>query len=260
MRGLYLSHGAPDVLLGAHPVRRFWRSLGEQLTPSVVVLVSAHHQHAQVQISADPLPGTAYDFSGFPQPLYGMRYVAPGAPAVAEGMASALSAGGSPLSVHLKRKRAFDHGAWVPLTDLFPNADVPVVQVSLLREQADSHELQAQRHLALGEALGRALPPGALLIGSGSLTHGLPDRSRSGVTPQWVDAFRGWTRERLAEGDLRGLLTYRHRAPHAERNHPTEEHLMPLFVLLGAFGAQGVEELHESIMYDVLAMDAYGWR
>ncbi|MEO0972611.1 MAG: class III extradiol ring-cleavage dioxygenase [Pseudomonadota bacterium] len=262
MRGLFLSHGAPDVLLGAHPARRFWRELGQRLArPSAVVVISAHHERREVEVSADPAPGTVYDFSGFPEALYHLRYPAPGSPTLARQLVRALTVSTLEESLRLAPRRGRDHGAWVPLFELFPAADVPVVQVSVLRQrEGESPSTLAQRHVALGRALGAALPDDTLFIGSGSLTHGLADRAGTGEVPWWVEAFRAWVRERMEAKDLEALVAYRERAPHAARNHPTPEHLMPLFVTLGAFEHEAPVHLHDSTMYDVLAMDAYGWR
>lgn len=248
MRGLFLSHGAPDVLLGAHPARCFWRELGQRLaTPRVILMVSAHHEAQTLQVSADPTPATVHDFSGFPEPLYARRYAAPGAPAVARQLAADLRTAALGEPVHLLPTQGLDHGAWVPLAELFPDANVPVVQLSVLRERGAMGDAAARRHFALGQALRGILPAGALVVGSGALTHPLSARAATGQVPEWVEAFRTWVRQRLGADDLAALLGYRARAPHAARNHPTEEHLMPLFVLLGTFGAQQASLLHESV-------------
>lgn len=259
MRGLFLSHGAPDILLGAHPARRFWRNLGERMpTPSAVLVVSAHHEHSALQVSADPAPDTVYDFFGFPAPLYRLTYAAPGAPALATALVEAMRGAAPPFSLIETSRRGFDHGVWVPLLELFPQAQVPIVQVSLLSESGDPAG-QAERHIRLGSALQAAIPQDTLLIGSGSLTHAVPERGQRGETPHWVEAFRSWLHEAISRRDIEALRAYRTQAPFAERNHPTQEHLMPLFVLLGAFGCAGARLLHTSTMHDVLAMDAYGW-
>ncbi|MEO0425657.1 MAG: class III extradiol ring-cleavage dioxygenase [Pseudomonadota bacterium] len=227
--------------------------------PSSVVLVSAHHEQPEVQISADPAPPTVYDFYGFPAPLYQLTYAAPGAPEIAHSLVESMRRAGALCSVQETARRGFDHGAWVPLLELFPQANVPVVQVSLLCEAGDAAG-QAERHVQLGAALGDALPEDALLIGSGSLTHAVPERGQRGDTPHWVEAFRAWVHEAVSRQDMQALQAYRTEAPFAQRNHPTQEHLMPLFVLLGAFGSADATLLHTSTMHDVLAMDAYSWR
>ncbi|MEM9388302.1 MAG: class III extradiol ring-cleavage dioxygenase [Pseudomonadota bacterium] len=247
------------MLLGAHPARQFWRDLGRRMpTPSAVVVVSAHHKHPYVQVSADPSPATVHDFVGFPAVLGETVYPAPGAPELALKLSEAISRAHPALPVRAVARRGLDHGAWVPLLELLPRADVPVVQVSLLTDGADPR-LLPERHLGLGAVLGAALPDGVLLIGSGSLTHAVPERSQTGCTPGWVQDFRQWLHEAIAREDIDTLLAYRSYAPYAARNHPTPEHLMPLFVLLGTFGIAGARPLHESVMHDVLAMDAYGW-
>jgi len=252
---LFISHGAPTLAIDESPAARFLGRLGAQLPrPEAVVVASAHWLTRAPLVTAAEHPGTIHDFSGFPRALYEIDYAAPGAPPIAARVRDLLVAAG--FDCGLDPDRGLDHGAWVPLCLLYPEADVPVVQVSLQATAGPAH------HHALGRALGPLREDGVLVVGSGSLTHNLGelrfDDADEGP-PDWTREFRDWMAGCVSAGDTGALLDYRARAPHAARNHPTEEHLLPLFVALGAAGepARGTN-LHTSYSYGVLAMDV--WR
>ena len=196
-------------------------------------------------------PETIHDFYGFPEALYRLRYPASGCPEVSVEVLSALRDAG--IEAEADSERGLDHGAWVPLMMLYPDADVAVVPVSI---QSDTGPRGAWE---LGRALAPLAERGILVVGSGNLTHNLMDYRRSAESaPDYVRRFADWFAERLAKGDLESLLDYRRRAPDAERAHPTEEHLLPLFVAFGAAGDTPVaERFHAGIQDRVLAMDAY---
>jgi hypothetical protein len=169
--------------------------------------------------------------------------------------AALLEAAGFPADVD--ETRGLDHGAWVPLLLMYPEADVPVTQLSLQAHLGPAH------HFRIGEALRPLRETGVLVLGSGSLTHNLGEfRQHRGdpTPPPWVVEFADWMADKIARGSIEDLLDYRRRAPHAERNHPTDEHLLPLFFALGAArpGARG-SRVHTSNAYGVLAMDAYAF-
>jgi len=249
---LFISHGPPTLPLTPSPARDFLAALGGQLPrPRAVLVVSAHFQAPAPTLTADPHPETVHDFSGFPKALYALRYPTPGDPGLARTLAAGLQAQGWPAGV--ADGRGLDHGAWVPLMLMYPEADIPVVQLSLVRGQGPEY------HWRLGQALRLLVGEGVLILGSGSLTHNLGELDWSGgIGPPWVTAFRDWFAAGIetGEGDL---LDYRTQAPNAVRNHPTEEHLLPLFVALGAGATGRGRRLHRSIQLGVLAMDAYAF-
>jgi 4,5-DOPA dioxygenase extradiol len=239
------------------PARRFLQGLGRSLPrPKAIVVVSAHWETAGgPAVSLAAQPATIHDFGGFPQALFDMTYQAPGAPELAGRAAALFEAAGIPVG--RSAQRGLDHGAWVPLSLMYPDADIPVMQISLVRGASP----------ALHEKLGQAMAPlrheGVLVIGSGSLTHNLYEFRGQPVdapAPHWVSEFESWMRERLETNDGAALLDYRKRAPSAIENHPSEEHLLPLFVAMGAAGAGAKAQLlHSSFEHGVLAMDAYAF-
>ncbi|MET3130250.1 4,5-DOPA dioxygenase extradiol [Oxalobacteraceae bacterium GrIS 1.11] len=254
---LFLSHGSPMLALQDSPARRFLQSLAATLpVPKAILMVSAHWQSsAGVAVSLASQPATMHDFGGFPQALFDIAYPAPGAPAVAERAAALLEGAG--FGVKRSAQRGLDHGAWVPLSLMYPDADVPVAQISLVLGGSPAD------HARLGQALAQLRSDGVLIIGSGSMTHNLHEFRGQPVNapaPHWVTEFESWMQERLQAADHAALLNYRQLAPSSQKNHPTEEHLMPLFVAIGAAGATASAQLlHSSVEHGVLAMDAYAF-
>jgi len=252
---LFISHGAPTLAIDDSPAARFLSRLGERLPhPRGIVVASAHWETDTPCVTTAPHPETIHDFGGFPQELHEIRYPAPGAPELAVRVRTLLQ--GSRFSCDGDAERGLDHGAWVPLSLMFPAAEVPVIQVSIQPEDGPAH------HRDLGRALAQLRDEGVLVIGSGSLTHNLGEffaRAADAQPPAWTVAFRDWIAGCLSAGDTAALIDYRARAPEAARNHPTEEHLLPLFVALGAGGrpARG-SNLHTSYSHGVLSMDV--WR
>lgn len=257
---LFLSHGSPDLAIADTEANAFMRSLAADLPrPKAIVVASAHFESDRVLVSGDERPGTIHDFGGFDPRLYEMRYGAPGEPRLAGEIADALRAAGFDAAV--RRDRGFDHGTWVPLTLIYPDADIPVVQVSIDPDKGTDH------HLALGAALASLRGEGILVIGSGSFTHNLREAfarlrvgDRHAATPEWVSAFAAWMTERIVAGDHAALAAYRTQAPFAVENHPTDEHLMPLYVALGAAGPGAkARRLHGSRDFGVLSMEAFAF-
>lgn len=255
---LFVSHGSPTILVEPSPARDFLAGLGERLArPAAIVVVSAHHDTAEAVVTAAAEPPTIHDFGGFAKALFELRYPAKGDPALAAEIATLIAAAGIPVT--LDPARGLDHGAWVPLMLGWPAADVPVVQLSI-----SSRHPPAWHH-----AIGRLLAPlrarGVLVLGSGSLTHNLravfaEGRGHDAPTPDWVQAFADWMHARLLAGDTAAVLEAVERGPHGRRNHPTPDHILPLFAALGA-GGEGTraERWHHSYTYGVLAMDAYAF-
>jgi len=253
---LFLSHGSPMLALTDVPARDFLAGLGADLPrPRAIVVASAHWETETPEVSAVTTNETIYDFSGFPPALYALRYPAPGDPALAAEVAETLRANG--LGAELDTKRGLDHGAWVPLLLMYPAHDIPVLQVSLQSYLGPRH------HLLLGQALAGLRARDILVIGSGSFTHNLRRLRAPGLQsapPPDVAAFCDWMDQALIEGRVEDLLAYRAKAPHAALQHPTEEHLLPLYVALGAAGPVArATRLHSSATYGVLRMDAYAF-
>jgi 4,5-DOPA dioxygenase extradiol len=256
MPTLFLSHGSPMLAIEPSPAHDFLRGLGARLPrPTAVLVISAHYMQRSLAVTSSDAPDTIHDFGGFPQALYELRYAAPGAPELAQRVARLLDDAGLPT--RLDERRGLDHGAWVPLSLVYPEHDIPVLQLSLAAHGAPSF------HAEVGRALRPLRDDGVLIVASGTATHNLheyfrPGRGDGGV-PQWVAEFAQWLTARIEEDDRAALLDYRAQAPHAERNHPTPEHIMPLFVALGA-AADGERAMRLHASYDhVLAMDAFAW-
>lgn len=253
---LFLSHGSPLLAVQDSPAGRFLDGLADTLPrPSAIVVASAHFMSMQPLVGGDPRPRTVHDFNGFPEPLYAIDYPARGEPALAERITGLIAGAGLPA--RLRPAHGLDHGVWVPLRRMFPDADIPVIPLSVM-PHAD-----AATHLALGRALAPLREEGVLTIGSGGFIHNLGDLDFARVdapSPRWAREFGDWMRERLRARDWPALLDWQSRAPHAQRAHPTVEHLMPLFVALGAAGPSPTPQpLHASQEYGSLALDAYAF-
>lgn len=226
---LYLSHGAPPLFDDAEWVEALAAWADALPRPRGIVIVSAHWESAPVALSA---PGEAvplvYDFGGFDPYYYSMTYPTPDSAWLSDRVSAALP---ETEPVVTSTRRGLDHGAWVPMKVMYPNAEIPVVQMSL-----PSHD--PQRLLAIGQRLHALRHEGIAIIGSGFWTHGLPflgaDNIASGVVPAWSSDFDQWAAEALAEGDIDALSDYAAKAPGMPYAHPTVEHFSPLFVTLGA--------------------------
>jgi 4,5-DOPA dioxygenase extradiol len=248
---IFVSHGAPDLPLYRSPAGDFLAALGAELgRPQAILVISAHWNTHQPIASTAPQPATIHDFGGFPAELYQLRYPAPGAPDLADRAIDLLNR--VEIRGELDRNRGLDHGAWTPLLLMYPDADVPVTQLSIQPQMGPLH------HWAIGQAIAPLRQEGVLILASGSATHNLWefDSNRSASPPVWVRDFADWLNDKVASHDVKSLLHYRQFAPHAARNHPTEEHLLPLFVALGA-GGDRTTVLHNSYSYGAFSMAAY---
>jgi 4,5-DOPA dioxygenase extradiol len=264
---LFISHGSPMLAIEPSPARDFLIGYGKQLKkPRAIVIASAHFETSRPAVVGDAQPGMIYDFGGFPDALFQVVYPAPGDPVVAIKVAGLLAEAG--LAPAMVSNRGFDHGTWVPLSLMFPDADVPVVQLAL------QPRLGAAHHVALGRALTSLKNEDILVIGSGNATHNLhvffQTRRRGDdfsivspaedgrKVPDWVLQFDDWVRDKVQAGGVEDLINYRDRAPYARENHPSEEHFLPLHVAVGAAGEGAKGELiHSSYANGVLSMDAY---
>lgn len=252
---LFLSHGAPDLALSDEPARSFLRTLGQMLDrPDAIVIASAHHEADGASVRAPARFRTWHDFGrGFDARLFEMRYEPAGAPVLAERMQRLLAEAG--IAPDRDGSALLDHGAWVPLSLAFPDADIPLVAVSI------DPARDSRWHERLGSALAPLRRENVLLIGSGSISHNLSEVFRpSSEDRQWVEAFTSWLAEKAERGERDELLDAMSGAPEALRNHPTDEHLLPFYFALGAGGDDAAAaRLHHSYTYGILAMDVYGF-
>ena len=251
---LFVSHGSPTMPLEKSAANDFLRGLGVALgRPEAILMVSAHWDTERPAVSGAKRPQTIHDFYGFPPELYRLEYPAPGAPKLAERVARLLGEQGIPADID--PERGLDHGAWTPLILAYPKADIPVAQFSIQSHLGPAH------HLRLGEALRPLRDEGVLVIASGGATHNLRElsRQRGNPVPQgWTVEFNEWLADAVKSHRTGDLIAYRDHAPQAVRNHPTDEHLIPLFVALGAGDPGGTtQRLHSSIDSGVISMDAY---
>ncbi|GLC94058.1 dioxygenase [Cupriavidus sp. TA19] len=278
---LFISHGSPMLAIDPGPTGAAFDALGERLRaqpPRAVLVVSAHWIYSTLAVSSRERQEAWHDFGGFPRELYALRYDAPGSPALAARVKALVEAAAIPGAgfVGEDDERPLDHGAWMPMRHFFPDADVPVVQLAL------NPYLSPAIQIEIGRALAPLREEGVLVLASGSFTHNLQEVFGSGARrdqhgPQaepYVEAFRGWMRdaldEALATGDTGRIANYRAEAPYARRAHPTDEHLLPFYVALGAAlgarsaGAAGtvpapasVACVADEVTYGVLAMDSF---
>jgi 4,5-DOPA dioxygenase extradiol len=260
---LFLSHGSPMLALEPGSTGPFLQALGPAIDatfgrPRAIVAVSAHSLSREPALLAGAQHHAVYDFGGFPDELYQLRYDAPGAPELASTVQGLLSVAGLP--VHRIDQGGLDHGIWSMLRFMYPAADIPVLPVAWVPS------LPPVQQFALGEALATLRAQGVLVMGSGSITHNLRRVFAGGRPPTDAKeipesaAFRHWMNERSAARDWDALFAYRSRAPHAQDMHPTDEHLLPWYVAAGAGGREAApQRLHDSVSYGCLGMDAYAF-
>ena len=239
-------------------LRRWGEALRAQGGLRGVLVMSPHWMAQGVEVMTNPTPATWHDFGGFPEPLYRLQYPAPGAPELARRVLDRLREAG--IAAQADPDRPYDHGAWVPLRHLLPQADVPMLQIAL-SAHAGPRELYA-----LGQALAGLREQGILIVASGSMTHNLreffvgrPELDEAAAP--YVQEFARWVEDALVAQDRERLFDYRRQAPQAARAHPSDEHYLPLYFALGAAGwgqpsGPAPDYLSREVMYRYLAMDA----
>ena len=252
---VFVSHGAPDALFKAPDTVACWREIGRRIPrPKAILAVSAHWQALSPTASHAGAPATIHDFSGFAPALYDLQYPAPGAPALAERAVSLLAE--ADIAAALHPGRGLDNGAWVPLSAMYPQGNLPVTQLSLTRQGAAAH-------FEYGQALASLREEGVLILASGAITHNFSwlDWDAENDPPPLPKArvFADWVAEQLGAGKAAALLDYR-AAPHGAQAHPSDEHFLPLLVALGAAGKDAPERFSPGFTYGGLAMDAYVWQ
>jgi len=252
---LFISHGSPLLAIEPGSYGAAWKAMATALpAPAAILVVSAHWNSRQPNVSAATQPATIHDFGGFPAALYEIRYPAPGAPQLANRVAQLLTQADIPVGI--TPERGLDHGAWVPLQQMYPGADIPVTQLSVQPGQ------NAEWHLRLGEALRPLREENVLIIGSGSLTHNLHefhfDEFSTDVADDYVHEFQDWMFAALKRNDRAALAGWQEQAPSAHRAHPSTEHLLPLFVAYGAASDKpSLQRPLASYSGGALAMDCY---
>ncbi|MGB4062276.1 MAG: class III extradiol ring-cleavage dioxygenase [Azonexus sp.] len=254
---LFVPHGAPTFALRPGAAGAALTTMAASLPlPRAIVIVSAHWDTAVPTVGFAERPETIHDFWGFPDELYEIRYPATGCREASEEVVAALKAAGLPVASDASR--GLDHGAWVPLRRMFPDAEVPVIPLSI---QSRGGPTAAYK---LGQALAPLTEKGFLVIASGNVTHNLRDYQmaarNSGQTPAYVRQFTDWLAGRLYSHDISALLDYRQQAPGGVQAHPSDEHLLPLYVALGAAGENAqANRFHAGIDNYVIAMDAFSF-
>jgi 4,5-DOPA dioxygenase extradiol len=255
---LFLSHGSPTMPFDNVPARDFLMRLGSRLPkPRAILCISAHWEAAVPSITASRAPATIHDFHGFPGALYELQYDVPGDPELAARIATMLEAGG--INALQSSERGLDHGVWSPLMLVYPQSGIPVMQLSLVQRGSTLD------HIAIGRLLAPLRAEGILIVASGGAVHNLRavEWSNRAVPPDWAREFDRWLQMAIASGDLAILADYRRQSSVAALAHPTEEHLMPVFVALGAAAGAAAQvtgrQIHASFTFGSLSMAAYAW-
>ncbi len=256
LASLFVSHGSPMMALEPGKTGALLRNLGVQLPrPKAILIMSPHWCTASAQVNNARKPRIIHDFGGFPEPLYALDYPATGSPELAERVATLLTA--ADIATATDNSWGLDHGAWVPLRYLYPEADIPVVQLSLQAHQPPAY------HYRIGQLLAPLAQDNILLMGSGSFTHNLRELRPNlpdAVDPPHLTEFLQWFLQKMSGGDLEALFNYRHLAPHAVRVHPSDEHLLSLFFAMGAADEwKHFIHLDSGSTYQSLRMDAFAF-
>ncbi|MFQ2808159.1 DODA-type extradiol aromatic ring-opening family dioxygenase [Aeromonas caviae] len=245
----FISHGAPDLVLRDQPATRFLKQLCLEGARGLVVISAHWFSRSELQINVEPSPALMYDFYGFPEPLYQIRWPATSPQWLQEAVSDQLLLAGLPAT---PVRRELDHGVWSPLSLMDPDSELPLVQIAIPASFTPAQLWQ------LGEALQGLREQGIGIIASGAITHNLRTLGPDGSpVPQWASQFARWLEQTMAEGDRGALEDYRAQAPGAVESHPHDDHLRPLFVALGAAGADRPRKLHDSWDYGSLYMGAY---
>ncbi|WP_269915050.1 dioxygenase family protein [Acinetobacter sp. HY1485] len=247
--GLFISHGSPMLALDPEQVGPALERLSLNLPkPRAIIVMSAHWESQTLEISTATRPETWHDFRGFPPELYELRYPASGSPELAEQLIQLFTQ--ADIHAHANSTRPRDHGVWMPLTHMYPSADIPVIEISLPITST------AEEIYKIGQVLTPLRDEQILLIGSGSITHNLAELTwqPASTTPLWASEFRNTIVSKLTHRDYNGVLDWQS-LPYIQRNHPTLEHLAPLFFAMGT--GQRFSIVHSSFSMGALGMDIY---
>lgn len=249
---LFLSHGSPMMALEPSPARTFLAGLGSQLPrPRAILVVSAHHdaahQGGRATVTASTAPPTIHDFGGFPEELFAMRYPAPGDPVLAARVVELLAGHG--LAVTADPERGLDHGAWVPFSLIYPDADIPVVQLSI------ASNASPEWHYALGQALTPLRDEGVLIVGSGDIVHNLRAADfRKPDAPDWAVRFNDEAKRLIAAHDHQPLIDYATLGDDALWSINSAEHYLPLLYVLAQQDAGDAVSLFNDAVVAAISM------
>lgn len=248
--GLFVSHGSPMLAIHPEQVGPALQRLSLNLPkPHAIIVMSAHWESEALEVSTATRPETWHDFRGFPAELYQLRYPAPGHPVLAEEILQRLAE--ADFNAHAHSTRPRDHGVWMPLLHMYPEADIPVLEISL------PMSMSAQEIYRIGQTLAPLREQQILLIGSGSITHNLAELSWQGQhsdVPHWASTFRNEVVRKLSHSDFEAVLDWPS-LPYLQRNHPTLEHFAPLFFAMGT--GPRFSLVHSSFTMGALGMDIY---
>ena len=248
--GLFISHGSPMLALDPQQVGPALHRLSLNLPkPQAIIIMSAHWESNALEVSTSIRPETWHDFRGFPSALYEMRYPAAGHPELAEDILHLLAE--AQIPAHANSTRPRDHGVWMPLLHMYPDADIPVIEISL------PSDMSAEEIYKIGQVLSPLRDQQILLIGSGSITHNLRELSWNDDqqnVPEWASTFRNHVVSKLNHSDFDAVLAWSN-IPYVQRNHPTLEHFAPLFFAMGTGHRFSV--VHSSFTMGALGMDIY---
>lgn len=228
IKPLFLAHGSPMMAIEKSVYTKFLNSLGHSINPKAIVVFTSHWTTEKITISSiDSIYDTMYDFYGFPKELYQIKYPARGSSSLALNIQNKLIASG--IQAKLDSARGLDHGTWTVLQHLYPNADIPVIQVSI------NYTLSVEEQIRICAALKELSQEDILIIGSGNTVHNLRLVNwDSSDTDSWAQEFDDWLINKIETKDVKALYDYRNSAPHANLAAPTQDHLVPLFITLGS--------------------------
>ncbi|MGH8807813.1 MAG: 4,5-DOPA dioxygenase extradiol [Noviherbaspirillum sp.] len=226
MPAIFIGHGSPMNALQDNAYTQAWNDLGKSFPkPKAIVAVSAHWYTRGTAVTATAAPQTIHDFGGFPQALFDVQYPAPGEPALAARVRDLLA----PVDVQLDRSWGLDHGTWSVLLKMYPDADVPVIQLSIDATQPNEF------HHALGQRLATLRDESILILGSGNVVHNLRTMQWGGTGAyDWAQRFNDAVRDSLLRGDGEKLVNYQQWGQDAQLSVPTPEHFLPLLYIAGA--------------------------
>ena len=253
---VFISHGPPTLLLENIPAREFLKDLGKNYRNiNAVLCISAHWTTSNPTVNAVEKNETIHDFYGFPPELYQMEYPVSGSPELAQRTADLINNNG--FGCEIDRTRGLDHGAWVPAMLMFPDLDVPILQLSI------QQHMDPEAHYRLGNTIKSLKHEGILILGSGGAVHplGYAPLRPGAKTNQWAYDFDSWLTKSVTHGDYSALINYSKVAPYPERAHPYPDHYMPLITTMGAAGegAKG-EVIHNSWFWGDMGMGAYEFK
>jgi 4,5-DOPA dioxygenase extradiol len=244
---IFLCHGGPTLVVEKNEYTDFLKDLGKKLNPKAIVVFTAHWENETTTISSlDGIYDMIYDFYGFPEELYSIKYPAKGSKDVAFKVQTMFRNNG--IESKLDENRGLDHGAWDILYLMYPKADIPVIQVSV------NPFISIEKQYELGMAIKELGSEDILVIGSGSTVHNLATVDwNSDKAEEWAVEFDNWLIDKVENNDKEALVGYRQLAPHSKQAVPREEHLVPLFIAMGSGNNEKPKVLHQSYVYGTLS-------